>query len=321
MVIRPTWGEFLHSATFLRYRPVVTLTALLAMASGLLSQTQQPRSAALKQPVQVEYRDGRLEFKIDSAAFALAHDAVGGVVYPTSGNKLLLLRYTLRNLGRNEMSLTPSSLAMALVTPSASVPVFRQDSTPMAALKPGQGVQRQLWVEVRDDETKPAIDVRVAGQMFRYRLDSGIEPLKGPFAAEGGLVALAEVVAKPTQPVRTYGVEISLDGPVSTVSEVGSFPPSRDERYAVVPVAIRNHGKAALLARRAVGVRVEDAEGTAIHSVTAILNARENTRAADEIRPGGTDRVRFIFRVPATYRVASVILLDEHLNRRIRIPL
>lgn len=197
--------------------------------------------------------DNALNFTLRSAEYSLAPVTVGTSVYSArAGEKLLVLRYTVQNPQKREVSVSYSAFKITAIDARDVNHVFdnfvaREGGSDIysSSLKPAQKIDLYLAFAVPAAGQVPKLIVERgdSSPVLRYDLRGKVKGFAAPFAdpadASGAGVP-AEIAAKPgaVYPMGSLGVR--FEGAAYSTDKFEGRAPDSGKRYLVGTFTVRN---------------------------------------------------------------------------------
>ena len=262
----------------------------------------------------LEYTLGQaypMNVMLKSAEYTVTPLKIGDTLYiPASGQKLLVLHYTLHNPRPQESLVRFDTFQFTVVDAGNANQEFVGDVGAEATrqtldmnLKPGQKIDAYTGVMLPAKGEAPKLIVKSPDNLvLRYDLKGKAKPLAAPFADpadKAGATALEKVPAVMGTFYPAGNIELKLDGAAFQEEKIGDEDLSEGNRFFVIAITARNVAPSKQMLRfDTFALTLRDADGANVEWNQSLLQASRNNPIDMELDPGQEIRGRFFFQVP-----------------------
>ncbi len=316
----------------------------LAITVGATQTGQRPNSSqpktqagAVQMPgdngkVGVPYQLGKkgeeLVFTLEKAEFASRFVLSDTMGLPDSGKRLLILTMAVQNPGTADRFFFNQSFSFTVVSPDdenyvcdggsgngwTAIHPDRRDRLSLQ-LKPAQKVRALVAIAIhpKGPVNKLIVQRGKGTPVLRYDLKEKVAPMKGAFAANGGLDMLPIGAALLTQNVDLGPWDIVVEKSSEELLPIGEFVPGKGMKFLVFTVTIKNASMAQYpLHRGLIITKVTDIDGGNLpESQNWVKGSTPEAFSFMTVDPGAQVRVRILYEAGLLTKATVLTFKDQ----------
>jgi len=273
-----------------------------------------------------------LNFTLRSAGYSVRPVHIGDTTFvPEVGEKLLVLRYSVQNPRKEDVTYYWGSLRFTAVDPQdrnhSATANGARDGTPDAlqvTLKPAQKVDAVAVIKVPAGVPIPKLLVeRGEGDtapILRFDLRGKVAALPAPFADpadRSGASARDLVPASVGTFYPAPSLDLKVESVAFTAQSLAGRTPASGQRFLVATVSVKNTLNRPLdYAWGTLRPELRGPGSALIEWNSQVLGAAGDGAAQGQLRPGESRQVRFFYEVPRSAALTSLTFREGYSNGR-----
>lgn len=270
---------------------------------------------------------GELRVTVDEATFAIRHLQKDRWAVATRGNKLLVLKYTVRNPGNYPLEYSQETVALSLIRDGKRTSLSMSSPNALSTLPfmqiPARGsVQDSVTIEVPNDETASEVELRIGNTRNKLDLRNRVRTDFGPFLSVDGK-AKDDVFGAYNErmPLGTWDVAIQSIQPATGRIHFNVVPSAEQSVFVVTLQATNVVNETQVLDASAFTAELTTEDGDKVRWGRMVLHAKDAEYLEQPVKPNGRTTGRYVFYVPKGERVAKVTFIDPSSGRTANIDL
>jgi hypothetical protein len=259
-------------------------------------------------------KDGPVNFTLKSAEFSVSRYTLKDLIAPKFNQKLLVLRFTVQNPSKSDLSIYYGSLDFTAVDDKDQNVKFNnywsregETSSLEVYLKPAQKIEVIAVMAVPANAKIPKLIVQRGGEtkspVVRYDLSGRIKPLPAPFADpadSSGSIALEVVPAKAGTYYPMGAMDVKLEAVAFSADKIDGKTPNDGKRFLLATFAVKNAaiGRDINVSYSRFGIELTDAEGGTKKFNEYLMKPSRDERQDVDLKPGSETKFRAYFELP-----------------------